>query len=738
MAKSPPPTNDNRLILHGDEAKQSIGEDEFGLSLMVEAVANALVSQLSDSGYVIGIEGKWGSGKTTFVNFVSERIIRTSPNHHVIQFEPWLIGSRESLLSHFFGLLAAKIDSIDDRGLMTASSPRLRRTKGLKLGEKLRLYGQWAGIAAIPAANLATWGSGHPLMSAAALALQAYSASSKLSKSRVPSLDALKSDIESDLKTFARSWPNLRFCVIIDDLDRLENSEAIEILRLVKKVGDFPRLTYLLCFDRDILARQVRRALAAVDGNDFLEKIFQNIVTLPPQEPFALRRHLKRRLTECFPSEMGASTVMDADIEYRKVFLFDRWAGKLLTTPRDVSRLIDAVKFGWPAISNEADFFDFVWLQLVKLKSSKLYSWTQRYLAGVGAYRDAGRPGDTEPRDEAEALKTIMDEMKWGPRYFISGLDKFLPGLKSFIIKGEGSNVLECSRDELAEFERDRRLGSPSHWRRYFAFDKPSYAIGDAEIAEFRRVASSNPPEAAKTLMTLATRPHDHAGHFLDVFLDRLSDNSLSPGEIAGMGLAFAEVMDDIARKLERDVVGGRIEIWKKASALTAKGSVIDVLNLIESGPSINWLASVLRSHALPKGRFDTGDAWINGPNRDRAVSAIISRFRDMGPEEIFRQPEPLVILMCWRMFGDQDEFLAFMEEATGHDEGFLDALGAMRSWVSSSEKGVYYPLSKPVIAQFLDADKAKTRLQRLASKGDDVSGLHQRASELLNQFEDH
>jgi hypothetical protein len=110
------------LSLHGDEAKRSISEDEFGLARMVEAFADTLTSRLMENGYVVGVEGKWGSGKSTFVNFVAERIRGASPNHHVIRFEPWLIGARDSLLSHFFGLLAAKIDSLDDAALDVRSS----------------------------------------------------------------------------------------------------------------------------------------------------------------------------------------------------------------------------------------------------------------------------------------------------------------------------------------------------------------------------------------------------------------------------------------------------------------------------------------------------------------------------------------------------------------------------------------------------------------------------------------
>ncbi|VTM94053.1 Predicted P-loop ATPase [Raoultella planticola] len=40
---------------------------------------------------------------------------------------------------------------------------------------------------------------------------------------------------------------DLSFIVMLDDLDRLEPVQAVEVIRLVKSVADFPRFRYLLC-----------------------------------------------------------------------------------------------------------------------------------------------------------------------------------------------------------------------------------------------------------------------------------------------------------------------------------------------------------------------------------------------------------------------------------------------------------------------------------------------------------
>ena len=61
----------------------------------------------------------------------------------------------------------------------------------------------------------------------------------------VPPLSELKDKLAKSLREL-----NHRFVVTIDDVDRLEPAEVIEILRLVRSVVDLPNIIYLLCYDQ--------------------------------------------------------------------------------------------------------------------------------------------------------------------------------------------------------------------------------------------------------------------------------------------------------------------------------------------------------------------------------------------------------------------------------------------------------------------------------------------------------
>jgi hypothetical protein len=706
----------------GDAPLGLLGEDEFGLSEMVEGFASILATRTPVSGYTIGIEGPWGSGKSTFANFVAERL-RQYEDHIIIRFEPWLIGEKSLLIASFLGQFASEVDRLSPKQWSRWHYRRwlaVWRTSGLS--GKIRRYGGYFGVLAQPIAGAAAIDP----TGSAILAATGLKTANLLSRffGKEESLDALKSRIVSELRALQVHRPSLRFTVMIDDTDRLDSAEAVEILRLARKAADFPLVSYVVCFDAKILSKQVSTALSIEDGQAYLERIFQDAIHIPPQEPFALRRYLKRLLKDSFPAEMGAH---NNETQYRLEMVFDRWCGALLSTPRDVVRLHQAVQLAWPYVPDGSDFCDFVWLQLLKVKWQDFYEWVRNYLQNVGSHRDRGRPGDTESVEGAEKLITLLKRFGWQKRIYLSGLDEMLPGLKSPSLSEDGGprEVFKYESGELERYEQSRRLGSPTHWRGYFAFALPSYAVSDSELSAVRRAAGTDPAEAARIFRAALDRPHERAGHFLDVLLDRLLDDPVGFDEHASNGLvkAFAEVMDDVERATRWDLKEGRNEIWEKTRLLLRKNPPSNFLTALREGTSVNWLAYILRDQGFalgkPEGRRSNPEnAWLNEADFQDAVRSMVERFETLGMKGAFALPAPMHVLLCWVQLGDSEDFKQRFHEATKTHAEFLVALGAMRGWASSSDVGVHHPIYAEQVAQFADPEAVRDRLSILASKG--------------------
>ncbi len=85
----------------------------FNFGPVAEHLARAIREQPTKDGLVIGIEGKWGSGKSSLINLTIEALKREPEGPAVVAFSPWLVGDRNELLRGLFDELAAVAVTID-------------------------------------------------------------------------------------------------------------------------------------------------------------------------------------------------------------------------------------------------------------------------------------------------------------------------------------------------------------------------------------------------------------------------------------------------------------------------------------------------------------------------------------------------------------------------------------------------------------------------------------------------
>jgi predicted KAP-like P-loop ATPase len=222
-------------------------EDRFGRTRLADSIATDVGS--GTGSLVAAVTGPWGSGKTSVLQLVQARLAK---NESVvpIHFNPWLFAGTDQLIQAFFGELVAQLSSSKDENIRAAA----KRVQ--EYSELLDPFGELPGIGGPFKAG----GRGLRLLA------------SKLAgrtKFHATSVDEQKAQIEAALAA-----TNKRFVVFIDDIDRLEQGEVRDVVRLVRLVADFPRISYLLAFDR----KRVEAALGGGDaemGRDYLEKIVQ-------------------------------------------------------------------------------------------------------------------------------------------------------------------------------------------------------------------------------------------------------------------------------------------------------------------------------------------------------------------------------------------------------------------------------------------------------------------------------
>lgn len=238
-----------------------------------------------------------------------KRLVEDNPRNIVVRFSPWLFPGRAELASALMSDLA--------------------RAVGEQLGNEVKqafasVLGRLAQAGPIVGAATDIFtGTGVGGFLASGVDI-----SDKLAK-RLTTGPTLE-DVRERLRRALRALGEKKVLVVIDDLDRLTPAEAVEMVSLLKGLGDLPNVVYLLCYDEDRLADLIETELS-LDGKEFLHKIVQYPVHLPPLDTIDISRLLDADLQELLP------TLQPSDQKR----LGNAWFLVLrfyLRTPRDVRR----------------------------------------------------------------------------------------------------------------------------------------------------------------------------------------------------------------------------------------------------------------------------------------------------------------------------------------------------------------------------------------------------------------
>lgn len=298
--------------------------------------------------------GSEEEGSNAYEYWRRKRIVDLNPRNIVIRFSPWLIAGRAELASALISDIA--------------------RASGEKLGDEVRqafasLLQRLSEFAPLAGAgvDVASGGAFGGLFSAA-LDLS-NNLSARLSQG--PTLD----DVRERLRLTLARLENRKLLIVIDDLDRLTPREAVEMVSLIKSLGDLPNVIYLLSYDEKKLSALITEALR-IEGAEFLEKIVQYPVHLPPLDDNDLARLLEADLSRV----LGNFSPGDAGRLGRAWYFVVQ---HYVRTPRDVRRLANSYSVAWSGLSDHTDPVDLLLLEVVRLHEPELYKWVRRNLANI-------------------------------------------------------------------------------------------------------------------------------------------------------------------------------------------------------------------------------------------------------------------------------------------------------------------------------------------------------------------
>ena len=305
-----------------DRSLKYIADDLLDRGPFVESLVRALVRDKLNSngrvigrrstGYVIGLTGKWGLGKSSVLSFVEQELAK-KPFVSVAMFNPWLFNGRDELLNGFFNALRDALG-------------KSKTEKVQDLRNELDNYWSalsFAGDGLALAADI-NGGSG------------CISAIWKTIKNHWPGKAPVRSPADERKSLEGKLLASEHAVVVlIDELDRVEDSDVRAVAQLVKAVGDIRGISYLVAYDSarvaDALGRgkgKTRRAR----GEQYLEKIIQH--------PIPLRPLFSEDVDKLLNAALSANEVElpeQLNDQQQRILQIIR---KHISTPREVKRLI--------------------------------------------------------------------------------------------------------------------------------------------------------------------------------------------------------------------------------------------------------------------------------------------------------------------------------------------------------------------------------------------------------------
>lgn len=403
----------------------------------------------ANSSVVYGLEGPWGSGKSSVINMIRQSL-KEGGSWKIAEYTPWATSDYESLFEEFFAALAE-------------AAPEL--TKSEKSRKRLLQYAALARPLSklIPAAA----GIGD---AAVELADQALRRSWK----------SLFSEISKELQ--ALDSPIL---IVVDDIDRLQATELLDLLKVIRLLGRFPGIDFLLAYDEDTVVDTLSYGRWGGEGSSrgraFMEKIVQYPLSLPPLLRSQIVKMLETGFSEILGSERTTRTLSDGRI----LSPVTKTMPKGLGTPRAIQRFLAQVQQQFEShAEGEIDEVDLILATFLRMQFPELYAELENWKQEL-----------TRQAPQSISLNVQESNTDWEPL-----LTKTSSARRRIALE-----ILEVLFPVMAGRKLVRRdigrFAHPDYFDRYLAQTVPGGDISDGVINEALELAANGEPSRLRGLL---------------------------------------------------------------------------------------------------------------------------------------------------------------------------------------------------------------------------------------------
>jgi len=427
------------LILSDEPIKRS-DQDILKREQPIDKLYNEIKQLPIEDSFVYGLYGRWGEGKTSFINLLLEKFKSNDP-FIVINFNPWYFQDEKAILNAFYNEIE----------------------KGISRKFILPKFNQLIG--------------NYKKLISTGMSKIGINFHQNVEENSIDNINKMKQNIESFIKKLKK-----KLFIIIDDIDRLHPEEIYLVLKLVRLNANLRNTIFLLSFDQ-MIVQELLESKFDIEPQ-FLDKIVQKQIRLPAVEQEIIDKFFETKRDEVL-NILGIEEDKKSQFveDFHRIYI--TMIKKFFKTLRDVKRYFNGLITTLLPIQREVNLYDFFILEIIRIFYPKIYKdiWEcpWYYIPHNWSIKNLLLSPFYFMQDEDERYKEIKNHID---NIVKSNYEKdrdFLLELLKEIFFVEVKNAFKSSRQNFRseDYRKTQRLTHPDCFEKYFLLRVPTTSIPD-------------------------------------------------------------------------------------------------------------------------------------------------------------------------------------------------------------------------------------------------------------------
>ena len=742
--------NITKIMFIYDKPIETEKDDFLSRKGFSQHLGESLLNWKEEESLVIAVYGEWGSGKSSVINLAKEFLEKTDEKDKptIIEFNPWRFSEQDNLSEHFFNEIAKELEI------------RKESNDGKKIAEKLRLYASLLNLT--PDTGLVTCFSSKIITLVGLLSIsttqinQWLNIPSEWTKYLIfggillivigtfkdyflklagffenkadynkKSVLEVKREIKDELIKRQK-----KLIVVIDDIDRLNQSEIKQIFKLIRVNADFPHTIYLLAFDRNIIEKNLEEQVG-VSGKDYLNKIIQVNFDIPFAKPTKISAFLFKELDRILGVLPESAQKLFGQDEPYWANVYNSGYKDFYKNIRDVKRFASSLEFNISQMYQgevmEVNPIDFIAIEAIRIFAPDFYSFMKSRNSLFTSTEKTAGTGDNNPRkfEIEENLNRLPDDTKESIRALITTLFPQVAGLFQYGYSTYGA-------EWQSSWSKKLRVCSTTNFDSYFTLI-PGGDEEELSQYEIENILSKTNSKDEFEQILRDYIENNKIRKVLQKIQDYTADQIIIPQSNAkNVVQALFNISDDLPEEkigmfdfgADMDLMRIIYQILKRESD---KNNNFDILK--DTIPLSKGLYGPVQEISLESPKKDEDKDYkefVVPEDKIEELQKLCLEKINSWQDRLLEQEEFTYLMYRWKEWDQEQKWKGFIDNILDDDNKLLVFVNKFVTEIRSQTIGDYgvsviKKFNYKSLEDFVELDDTKTRLEKIKNENNDL-----------------